>query len=707
MQRVSGKNLKYAELCVCYGSEEYLSDVEKICLVSHEHFAYDILQQFYRLKIKFSAQIDIFADGEISATCRKNLLDVEKYFDAAKNACETYSTDSNYLVENLIGMAFETDYAINQDVFYIADEKFSSELNHLYAKMIQALDEATQHLLIAEKISDEEKISLLEKMRNFYSATDYTAWYRSEHFFDPIKQEFYQAKIDELRHVEKYAYVYSGDVSFQDLALSCEVRGDLEMALEFYQKAYETGEPAYDVILYSAAEVCLKVGYTQRAIENLEEILRIDRENSKTPFTNHACLKLIDICMAEKNFDYAKKLIDELIKKNCDENSAYAITYLVAANFRLYLLEKDEKFWNRAVKYFKLLDVEERISDTLHDFVSEYVCCTTDLAEIENLKRRLDRYNEKSKESVRKIFEYAIKISANNAAYHVKFLTDYSWYLSEDLHKPIADAMKYCDQAERYLEENLLEDAYLKNLVYRAEVKIAFQSSNVDYQELKKLQAKCDYFLLTEREVETLDEAEKFQCWRDAAQDYDRAENFHGKLRCLEQAEKYWSAFTDYWSLEVEKLHCLVSLGEVDSAKNLAKKIYAKLIEKYFSADMQQERISLTESLNDLIIALERNSCTEEVFVLSLYEICTVDLQADKKFIASLPIKSSDEPKILEILDSLTEKNLDAHQIDFIIERIERISQLKLEDDFEKKILSRLNQFVKKFQYGNVEFKKT
>ena len=109
--------------------------------------------------------------------------------------------------------------------------------------------------------------------------------------------------------------------------------------------------------------------------------------------------------------------------------------------------------------------------------------------------------------------------------------------------------------------------------------------------------------------------------------------------------------------------------------------------------------------MNDLVGVFEKISCPEEVFVLSLYEICTVDLQVDKKFMASLQIKPSAEQKILGILDSLTEKILDARQIDFVIERIEKISQLNLENDFAKKILSVLDQFVKKFQYGNVEFK--
>lgn len=702
MQRVSGENLKYAELCVCYGKEKYLLNVEQICLESRERFAYDVLQRFYRLKVKFSAQTDIFEDVEISDTCRKSLADIEKYFDAAKNACERYSTDSNYLAENLIGLAFETDYAINSEIIYTADEEFSVELNHLYGKIIQALDEATQHLLLAQKFSDDEKISLLEKLRDFYSADDYTAMYRSENFFDPNKQDFYQSKIDELRNGANVTYFYPSDVRFQDLALACESQGNWDESLEFYKKAYETGEPTYDLILYSAAKVCLTAGYTKRAIENLQEILRIDRENPNAPFTNHACLKLIDIWIAEKNFDAAKKLIAELIKKNCDENSTYAITYLTAANFRLYLLENNIKFWDRAVEYFKLLEGEEHISDALHDFVSEYVLRTDDLAEIENLTRRLDSYHE---ESVRKIFEHAIKISANNAAYHVKFLTDYSLYLSGNLYKPSAEAMNYCEQAEKYLAENFSQDAYLKNLVYRAKLEIAFKSDDVDYLELKKIKAKCDYFLLTEREVETLDDDEKFQRWRNAAQDYDLAENFHGKLRCLEQAEKISVSFTDYRALEIDKIYCFVNLGEIETAKNLAKKLYDKLIKKYFSANMQQESISLTDSINDLVGVFEKISCTEEVFVLSIYEICTFDLQADKKFMASLQIKPSAEPKILGILDSLTKKNLDDSQIDFIIERIEKISQLNLENDFAKKILSVLNQFVKKFQYGNVEFK--
>lgn len=764
LQRVTGKNLKYAELCVCYGKEKYLSDVEKICLASHEIFAYDVLQRFYRLKVKFSAQVKFLENVELEDECRKSLQAVEKYFDLAKKYCSAYSTDSNYLAENFSALAFETDDAINSEMYYITDKKFSAELNRLYEKIIQVLDEAEENLFAADKISVEEKISLLERIRDFYSANDYTAMYRSENFSDPYKRQFYQQKINALRRgddeiysphedrddavvsyasrmfdqisllmektvelmeksgselseedkkvlLEKPPSIYDGedltDVSYYDLAQDCEFKGDLDTAIEFYRKAYEAGEPTYDSILYEAAQTCLRAGYVQKAKENLEEILRIDRENPEFPFTCHASLDLIDIFIDEKNFDAAKKLIDELIEKSSDADSEYLITYLVAAYFRLYLIENDLKFWKRAVKYFRFLYNEKKLSDRLHDFVLAYVLRLTDsekdLAKIENLTRRLERYDEKSRESTKKIFEHAIELSKNNAEYHIKFLTAYSLYLSDELiSSEPAVALKYCELAQKYLDENSLDDAYLQSLIYRAKVRVMVQLDDFEYSQTQEVRRKCDYFLLTAREVKNLSDEEKFKRWRDAAREYQQISNYRDELRCLEEAEKFPAEdFQEYWWLEVEKLNCLVNLGEFARAKTFATKLYDELIEKYFS----EENVSLTDKLNDLAAVFEKISCAAEVFALNLYEICMVDERAEKNLMASLEIKKSAEPKLLKILDSLTEINLTAKQIDFIVDKMEKISQLNFATDFSTKCLRLLNKFSQKFQYDKVEFK--
>ena len=770
LQRVTGKNLKYADLCVCYGEEKYLSDVEKICLASDDNFANDVLQRFYRLKIKISAPVDFSSDIDEDELCRKNLQDIEKYFDLAKKFCAEYSTDSNYLAKNFSGLAFETDDAISSDMHYMMDEdkKFSAELNQLYEKIVQVLDEAAANLFAADKISTEEKISLLERFRDFYSANDYMAMYRSENFSDPYKRQFYQQKINALRRgddaiysphndkdsaeiacvlkmmdqifnlcekaaevmgesgadfpdelkrdlLEKPSWLCDGgnltDVSFYELAQECDFKGDLDKAIEFYQKAYEAGEPTYDLILYEAAKACLRASYVDKAKANLEEILRIDREHPDFPFTCHASLDLIDIYIGEKNFDVAKKLIDELIEKSRYATSEYLITYLVAAYFRLYLLEGDLKIWNRAVKYFRRLDGAKKISDRLHGFVLLYVSHLTgsekDLAEIEDLTRRLERYDDASRESTKKIFEHAIEVSENNATYHIKFLTAYSLYLSDEIRpSEPADALKCCEAAQKYFDENSLDDAYLQSLIYRAKVRAMVQLDEFEYWQTDEVRAKCDYFLLTEREVGDLSEEEKFHRWHDAASDYRTISNYRDELRCYEEAEKFKAEdFQEYWSLKMEKLYCLVHLGEIERTKNLATELYGELIRFVHKYSSEAENFPLPDRMNDLAAVFEKISCAAEVFALNLYEICMVDERVEKNFFESLEIKKSAEPKLLKILESLTKINLDAKQIDFIVERIETIAQLNWDDDFAKKCLAVLNQFSQKFQYDKVEFK--
>lgn len=704
MQRVTGNDLQYADLCVNYGEEEYLASVEKICSAANEIFAYDILQRFYRLKIKFTAQIDFFEEGDLVEICKRKLIEIKNFFESATNFCKIYSTDSNYLAKNYLELAFNTENAINSELIYIADGECSTELNQLYEKIIPIIDEAGENILIADTYSSEEKIELLEKICKFYSASDYTSMYRSENFFDPEKQYFFQTKIDELH--DKKNCLYPLDVRFDKLAFDCEIRGEFDKAINFYKKSYEIGESAYDSALYSLVQVYKKVGNIQEAVKTLEEILNLDRKNPNMPFSNSACLDLINIFITEKNLDTAKELAYEMAKRNSKNNSAYSITGSILAYFKLYIIEKNSSFWQNAIKYYRLLGGEKKLSSNLNEFLKAYVCKLSDseqdLIEIQNIINRIENCNHE--ESIHELFKHAIKLSENHAEYHIKFLITYSAYLNEDFESSSV-ALEYCEKAQNYFDENNLNDEYLQNIIYRAQIQIMRQSNEYDYKQVNEILKKCDYFLLTLRESENLSCSKKFKLWREAAYQYGKVKNYSQKLRCLQQAEKInTNVFDDYWQLEMDILQCFFELKKFNHTKIYAQKLYCQMIEKYSSIE-EKESFRITDKIDELISIFDKIECRKEVFILSLFEIYIVGAQVDENFMGVLSISESAEVKILKVMKFLPEKKLTAEQIDFVMEKIDCITRCHLENLFGAKCLEFFKDFVKKYEFNEIEFK--
>ena len=708
MRRISGNDLSYAELCVCYGKKKYLQRAEDICLASRAVEAYDILQRLYRLKIKFAAQIDFefFESFEPEELCRQNLIRIGELVDVAKNFCDSFSTEPNYSAKNYSALVFETDEAINSEIIYIADDEFSAELDPLYNKIIAILDAAVKKLLLADKIPREEKISLLEQIRDFYSADDYCAMYRSENFFNPEKQCFCQTQIDVLRG-ENDA-IFARDVTFGELAQNCELTGDFDRAIDYYQKAYEQGE-IYDWALYGAAQSCLKAGYTNRAIEYLELILQTDRQSNCGIYTNHACLPLIDVFISEGRLFEAKKLALELLEHNSKENSAYATTWRTVAFFKLFVIESEPDFWKKAVENYRQLDGEKTLSVNLLDFLKAYADTLSDserdLIELENLINRIERYDREQAENIRAIFERAVKLAENHAEYRIKFLTEYSAYLTEDLNSHFDDALRYCKQAQSFLAQSDLRDDYFQNLIYRAEI-ICLEQMNCDFSEVQALRRKCDYFLLTARELDGLSDKEKFQTWRDAAYRYDFTDDQPNRLRCLEQAEKISVAeFEENLSLSRDIIDCLAKLKNFSQAKTVTKNLYGKIFRQYFAIQNKIE-FNLPQKLRDLAEIFNLIKCFAEAFAVYLISVCAILAPPTEENFFAVPFfNDADEENVCKILATAMDLELTADQIDFVAEAIERLAQLPVQNAFVQKCSELFALFAKKHQFNEIEFK--
>lgn len=693
MGRISGDNLAYAELCLNYGKEKFLDRAEKIC---HDCAAWDTLQRLHKLKIKYALRIDFgeylsLSEDEAHKYLSGRLILAGKLLDETINFCDRHTTEPNYSAENYLEVAAQTDNAINAEITFIADEEFAVELNLLYGKIFLLIESAAENLLAAT-LPPEEKIRLLEKIRDFYDANDYTAIYRSENFSDPEKQYFYQTEIDKLKSEKEGRIVINvSGVGLYDSAFDYEFKGDFDKAIELYERAYAQGD-AYDYVLPALARVCKEAGYIERALETLERVLEIDRKHNRH-YTCHACSELINIFFEEGRFDEARKFSEELIHYSEDEADSYKATYQIVGWYNLYRLESEPStkkiFWEKCLAKYRLLDDEKDLSDSLSDFLKTYIdklpCTSESLATLEALTKR----TEKS----RPIFERAIKLSRelHCAEYHVKFLTEYALYLKDE-----PEAMSYCLEAENFLTENNLRDEYLQSLVYYAQAE-CMSREDFSYEQIDSVRKKCNYILLTEKKTEHLTDTELYEAWEDAADFYKGFDEYGGRLHCLKKALELPDTSDDFekaWQLKCGIIDCQNSLGDSEAVRRAVLLLYEDLL----TADAD----NLADKIKMLTAYLEKTAAVEEFFALNFFAIYVVLTDDANKELISSPTLNEE---FFEVFKATLKKDSAATQVDFVNDICEEIKSSAQNFPVAEKYLTLIDNFVFKYKFNDIDFK--
>lgn len=698
MGRISGDNLAYAELCLNYGAEKFLERAEKIC---YDCAAWDILQRLHRLKIKYALRIDFdkylsLSETEAHKYLSGRLIQAGALLDETINFCDRHSKNPNYTAENYLEIVTLTEYAINAEITFIADEEFAAELNLLYEKIFRLIESAAERVSLAT-FPREEKIRLLEKIRDFYDANDYTALYRSENFSNPERQYFYQTAIDKLKSEEEGRIIINvSGVSLCDSAFDYEFKGDFDKAIELYEQAYIQGAEPYDYVLPSLARACREAGYIEQAIETLELVLKIDLERGQN-YTCHACSELINIFFEEGRFEEARKFSEELIRYSTGRDS-YTATYQVIGWYNLYRLELEATtkkiFWERCLEKFELLGGEETLSDSLSDFLKTYTeklpCRPESLPTLEALIKRIEKIN-------RPIFERAIKISRelNCAEYHIKFLTEYALSLKDE-----AAAMNYCLEAENFLAKNNIGDEYLHSLIYYVQSE-CMSRDNFSYKQINFVKKKCNFILLTEKKSEHFTITEKYEAWEEAADFYNGIDD--GKrLYCLRKALELFDAIDDIeklWRLKCRIVECQISLGKLEEVQRAVLLLYEDLTNKNFDE-------SFAEKTKRLAKYLENSNADEEFFALNFFAIyVSLDKEADKKLIFLPTLNSSENEKFFNILKMTLEKDFAADQIDFVNDIYEEIKSSSKLFPAAEKYLTLIENFIFKYKFNDIDFK--
>ncbi len=746
MNRITGSSIPYAKLCLLYGQKDKLDEAEQICLRQENKEVYDILQRIYRKKIKLISDCEDMFESELDLEdyLAEQLKLMEELLDKVIWYCQNYTDNVNYKVKECIDTCSELDHFLADNAWWYSTER-NPNIDRIYNKMADIYDTVTG-LLPKTTFAIDEKERLYKKIRDFYSGEDLGALYRCEFFSNVEKAYWYQERIDELRvkmngenadvvvtDGSVTTYSYTNDVSCSALAKKYEEEGNYQKAIEYYKKAYEDGDEWYESFMQSIAHIYLKMGKTKKAIQCLEEVLDHDKANENDPdayfsHTVYICIDLIKILIELQDYEKAKTYALELIHYEepdvYQEDNSYAVTYVLAAYYYLYIIESDltdkEQLWQECIKYYKMLQ-NNKIEEDIFDFIEEYlikedVC----FEEIFAILDRIDNYN------TREIKEKLILnfIAKNTKAegfdkYHVMLLIEYAKLFNEYPYEWIKEAEKYCEEAQALYLEYGLQDEYIQSLLYEAKAEIMSNDNDYEYEQVLELRRKCDYSLLAEQQVQNAaDDEDKVKIWRDAADSYRYVDQYKLQIECLEKSlaiivpilnQYEFSKFNgDYWSIMRDLIRAYIHLGESEKAKCKIDEFYQNAIEFYKSIENTDNAWDYIWNMQ-FIAELYAENASRESAVNTYLAALYIGLEKERKQYEILKDRDSNSTmdKISQAVNCLLENTIENNRVDLIINIKNELANYREDYQGDKNtydaILLKINE---RYQNQEIEFKK-
>lgn len=330
MQRISGNNIEYAKLCVYYcenikKEEKYLAAAEKICLIHNDNICYKLLQMIYCIRVQIAALNDISWDNlmddnfDYDAFSNHMYEKISKYSKKALYYAEKYNNSAGYMGELCAKLAEDITSKINSSTFILTFTEENQSLNKVFDIVVSLYGQAEKYIL-ESGLDNGKKENIIKKIQKFYIKDDLSvATYVNEYYTDHKKSFYYQEIIESLR-AGKDSKAVSGTkgVGYAQLAVAAEENGDYQKAIDFHYKAYEESEEAYDDTLKAVSDIYLKTGDIDNAIERLEKILEIDKqeifkENNYARYSGSVCYDLINLLISNNETTRAKEYAEELI----------------------------------------------------------------------------------------------------------------------------------------------------------------------------------------------------------------------------------------------------------------------------------------------------------------------------------------------------------------------------------------------------------
>lgn len=741
IERLSGNNIPYARLCLKAGNEKKLAEAEKICLKQDNAQAYDLLQRIERKRIKLandSIVVD-WSDEEIPENALCEFGKICKLLEKVTLYCMQSSEGSDYIVREYVDAGSEVAEMLDEQVLWSLAKTPVPELDIIYEKISKMFDVAAEQMPRTSYTAT-EKEKLYGKIRDFYAKDD-TLSYRSKFHLDVKKGYQYQEILNQLREEnvldetadvtveddDEFFGFYADDMSCSEMAAEYEDKGNYKEAIACYRKTYEENyatcgglfiADARGYAISCIARVYRKMGDMDSSIKTLEQ-------GYQRTHASDICLELIRSLIEQRQFRkarwYAEKLIQRRKERVLKSADAYDIKYLVAATYLLYTIEEVEtekvRLWKECLTYYKLLG-ENTIDSDIADFVVEYMERESDFAE--EVLSVVERIREDGKESVRKrILWNAIKKYEGEAGfeeYHLNFLMKLAEISMEYHYKNVKEGLEICDQAQKAYNRYGLTDESMQSRIYKARADLMGEQKEFSYEEQKELRKKCNFWLLAEKKIGQKDCSveEQVEILRDAARQYDYADNEKMQEECLkkavETAEWGWQNSENgrLWWLYPEKMLELIRV-EIRQDKLIAAQqnlavLYDKTVRHFFEANVLENRSGNCHDIE--LIAYEFFDTANEEETIRTY-LAAMYIGLEKKPDEELLLcREKGIENLCEALENLLERKLKPEEIDTMIWLKEELERLPEETIAGWECVSSiLKKIAERYQYRDIEFK--
>lgn len=430
---------------------------------------------------------------------------------------------------------------------------------------------------------------------------------------------------------------------------------------------------------------------------------------------------------------------EEVSEEDQKEKDIYDITESLKECYEIYRKTKRKKekesHWNECLLLFEQLG-EAEIDIEIFDFIREYVKKkegTEENAEqILQIAERIDEdLGEKLRIDILKDFARKIAKDKSLAKYYVTILVRCSKYMNDEVFQNGKKSLKVCKKAYRVYQKENMDDKYLENLIYK---NIVDSYTNIDddkdyWDKIMKWGQKCDYQFLAQEESKGKDKKNSAQCWIEAVRAYMYIDNYEKALECADDIHRKlvtdlkdneYSLFSEYWELEERRRKCYLHLDEEDKYEKEFMESYYFLIEynlkyydKYedteplFEYDKKEYKFSREiRSLASELWSMEYAKATMDMYIMSLYVV--LNKNPEETILKNVKeYMNGDDSPLLDIVRESLDNELTNQDIDCINEIIEALQMyFDEEEDMEEfsKYEEIMEQFLSKHVYGEFEF---
>lgn len=732
LKRLKGCSLSYARLCVLFGKEPYMEVAERICLESGSGEAKELLYQICLWKMGKIVDLEDMFEIENETWNVYYGRKIGTLLETAEKAevyVQEYSAEPGYLAKALVELA-EGLYRENGFLLNLAEKYSEDALQRLYDRVVDLFTQA-EPLVMNSALNNRTKERLLEAMRNFYGDAIITDNYRKKYYYDVDKAWHYQQLIRSVKEPEDSDWITMADKAF--------AYGEFDEALKCYEQELQEGKYFTHYALHGIADIYQKRWNYAKATEYLLRVIEWGKQEGD--FDVYAYCELIDVLLKRKKIAEAKEYAGELSEyvrnnfKGVQEESLDSEVFMSV--YRLYQAETDKKeketLWKHCVKFFTMLSSSEQIEDTMLPFLVEYA-----------------EHQQEDVDKVRTAIGFTDRIFANFCVIgeKSKILLDYAQGVCEtgkvpakeqiEVYLRLAKSMRasypaksgkavaYSKQAQKLWQQYFPENRYLESKVYDSLAESFWARRNCNYERVKQLRKRCDYYLVAKTEEAENTAQQQLELWKWAVEGYHDTEDEIMEANCQEHVVSLleWpecvgyegcsedDRFREYWNELIRLLKQYATLQETEKIIEQVRKGYAKLL-TFFRYNCEEDEPEMKAEdmewdIRYVAESFQEAGCNAEALVFfTVANYAGVITEPDWAVLEAVPenMKEVTEP-VLAALWMAFNTGIAPRQIDLVSENYGRMKQLLQETAGFAALKDLMEAFSKQYEKGSVEFRR-